>query len=88
MAPYWNNWVKYVNDLEKAADIDDGLTAGVQRLSDHLFGLEDVTETLRAYLGNLDTQANRLESVEVRLDLINKIEAKTRRLFRNAIPKA
>ncbi len=39
--------------LEKAADIDDGLTAGVQRLADHLFGLEDVTETLRAYLGNL-----------------------------------
>ena len=62
--------------LEKAADIDDGLTAGVQCLADHLFGLEDVTDTLRTYLGNLDTQADRLESVETRLDLINKLKRK------------
>ena len=63
-------------NLEKAADIDDGLAAGVQSLSDHLFGLEDVTDTLRAYLGNLDTEADRLESVETRLDLINKLKRK------------
>ncbi len=62
--------------LEKVAVIDDGLTAGVQCLSDHLFGLEDVTETLRSYLDNLDTQANRLESVEIRLDLINRLKRK------------
>ncbi|WP_372678417.1 DNA repair protein RecN [Desulfosarcina sp.] len=62
--------------LEKAADIDDELTDGVQRLADHLFGLEDVTDTLRAYLGDLDTQADRLESVETRLDLINKLKRK------------
>jgi DNA repair protein RecN (Recombination protein N) len=63
-------------NLEKAADIDDGLTAGVQCLSDHLFGLEDVTATLRSYLENLDTDANRLETVEVRLDLINRLKRK------------
>jgi len=63
-------------NLEKAADIDDGLAAGVRSLSDHLFGLEDVTDTLRTYLGNLDTQADRLESVETRLDLINKLKRK------------
>jgi len=63
-------------NLEKAADIDDGLTAGVQCLSDHLFGLEDVTETLRSYLGNLDAEADRLESIETRLDLINKLKRK------------
>ena len=63
-------------NLEKAADIDDGLTAGVQNLSDHLFGLEDVTDSLRAYLGSLDTEADRLESVETRLDLINKLKRK------------
>ena len=62
--------------LEKAAEIDDELTAGVQCLADHLFGLEDVTDTLRAYLGNLDTQADRLESVETRLDLVNKLKRK------------
>jgi len=63
-------------NLEKAADIDDGLAAGVQSLSDHLFGLEDVTDSLRAYLGKLDTEADRLESVETRLDLINKLKRK------------
>ena len=63
-------------NLEKAADIDDGLAAGVQSLSDHLFGLEDVTDSLRAYLGSLDTEADRLESVETRLDLINKLKRK------------
>ena len=63
-------------NLEKAADIDDGLAAGVQSLSDHLFGLEDVTDALRAYLGSLDTEADRLESVETRLDLINKLKRK------------
>jgi DNA repair protein RecN (Recombination protein N) len=63
-------------NLERAADIDDGLTAGVQRLSDHLFGLEDVTDSLRAYLGNLDTEADRLESVESRLDRVNKLKRK------------
>ncbi|BBO70510.1 DNA repair protein RecN [Desulfosarcina alkanivorans] len=60
-------------NLEKAADLDDGLLAGVQELSDHLFGLEDVTQTLRSYLGTLDTEADRLDSVESRLDLINRL---------------
>ncbi len=63
-------------NLEKAADLDDGLMVGVQALSDNLFGLEDVTETLRSYLGNLDTEAGRLESVEIRLDLINRLKRK------------
>lgn len=63
-------------NLEKAADIDDGLAAGVQCLADHLFGLEDVTDTLRSYLGNIDTETDRLESVETRLNLINKLKRK------------
>ena len=62
--------------LEKAADIDEGLMAGVQSLADHLFGLEDVTETLRSYLGHLDTETDRLETVETRLDLINRLKRK------------
>jgi DNA repair protein RecN (Recombination protein N) len=63
-------------ELEKTANMDDELRTEVRCLSDHLFGLEDLTETLRAYLGNIDTQANRLESVETRLDLINKLKRK------------
>jgi DNA repair protein RecN (Recombination protein N) len=60
-------------NLERASQLDEGLMAGVQALSDHLFGLEDVTETLRSYLGTLDTEADRLDSVETRLDLINRL---------------
>lgn len=62
--------------LEKAADLDDGLTAGAQALTDHLFGLEDVMQTLRSYLASLDTEADRLESVETRLDLVNRLKRK------------
>ncbi|MGA6927144.1 MAG: DNA repair protein RecN [Desulfosarcina sp.] len=63
-------------DLEKAAELDQALTAGVQGLSDHLFGLEDVTQTLRDYLKSLDSEADRLEQVESRLDAINRLKRK------------
>jgi len=62
--------------LEKARDMDDGLAAAVQGLADNYFGLEDVTETLRSYLGALDTESGRLEAVEERLDLINRLKRK------------
>ncbi len=63
-------------DLEKAADLDKQLTPVVQTLADHLFGLEDVTGTLRSYLGGLDADSGRLDAVEARLDLINKLKRK------------
>lgn len=63
-------------NLEKAATLDGGLKTGAQELSDHIFGLEDVAETLRSYLGTLDNETEQLDSVEVRLDLINKLKRK------------
>lgn len=63
-------------NLEKAADLDEGLTDAVRCLGDNLFGLEDVTETLRSYLGTLDTEAGRLEALEGRLDLVNRLKRK------------
>lgn len=63
-------------NLEKAAALDHGLAPTVQRLADHLFGLEDVTEALRSYLEALDTETDRLESVEQRLDQINRMKRK------------
>ena len=62
--------------LEKARDLDEGLGAAVQGVGDNYFGLEDVTETLRSYLGNLDAESGRLESVEERLDQINRLKRK------------
>ncbi|PID40301.1 MAG: DNA repair protein RecN [Proteobacteria bacterium] len=62
--------------LEKAADLDDRLTEGVQGLADHLYGLEDLTELLRSYLGVMDTSAERIASVDQRLDLVNRLKRK------------
>jgi DNA repair protein RecN (Recombination protein N) len=63
-------------NLEKAADLDGELGTAMHSLSDHLYGLEDVAERLRSYLGTLDSETDRLEAVEARLDLINRIKRK------------
>jgi len=63
-------------NLEKAADLDGGLKAPLQVLSDTLFSLEDVTQTLRTYLGGLESDADRLDVVETRLDRINRLKRK------------
>jgi DNA repair protein RecN (Recombination protein N) len=62
--------------LEKAQSMDQGLGLSAQGIADHLFGLEDVTEILRSYLAGLDSEAGRLNAVEARLDLINRIKRK------------
>ena len=62
--------------LDQARELDEGLAPAVQGVADNYFGLEDVTETLRAYLGNLDAESGRLEAVEERLDQINRLKRK------------
>ena len=62
--------------LEKASQLDDMLTPAVTNLSDHLYGLEDVTEMLRDRLNTMDMEADQLESVESRLDMINRLKRK------------
>ena len=62
--------------LEKASQLDDLLTPAVDSLSDHLYGLEDVTQMLQDRLNTMDLEADRLESVESRLDLINRLKRK------------
>lgn len=62
--------------LEKAAELDGTLSPGVDALSDHLFGLEDIVDTLRSYLSTLESEPGRLEAVEERLDLINRLKRK------------
>lgn len=62
--------------LEKASQLDDMLTPAVNDLTDHLYGLEDVTQMLHDRLNTMDMEADRLESVEARLDLINRLKRK------------
>jgi DNA repair protein RecN (Recombination protein N) len=63
-------------DLIKSSELDDKLSRAVESISDNLFGLEDVTDTLRAYLAGLETGSDRLDAVESRLDLINRLTRK------------
>lgn len=62
--------------LEKASQLDDVLIPAVDSLSDHLYGLEDVTQILQARLNSMDMEADRLDLVETRLDLINRLKRK------------
>ncbi len=63
-------------EMEKAASLDDELSGILDVLSSHYFGLEDVTESFRKYLGGLDLETDRLESVDARLDMINRMKRK------------
>ncbi len=63
-------------NLEKASQLDEGLTPALNRLSDHAYGLEDVTDMLRDQLNAMETDADRLDEVETRLDLINRLKRK------------
>lgn len=62
--------------LAAAAEIDPGLTALAQRIQAVLLESEDVAAGLQDYLGNLTLDADQLDSVEERLDLINKLKRK------------
>lgn len=63
-------------EMEKAACLDSELSELPKALSECCFGLEDVTESLRSYLGGLETETDRLEAVEARLDLVNRLKRK------------
>ncbi len=62
--------------LDKASQLDDMLTPMVKALSDHLYGLEDVTDRLRDYSNTMEMESGGLEAVESRLDLINRLKRK------------
>ena len=64
------------NDIEKAGEIDPELGNLAKGLSDAAYQLEDVTEKLRIYLNHLELDDRRLEEVDERLDIINRLKRK------------
>ncbi len=62
--------------LEKAATIDAELASPSRQLAEVGYQVEDLTETLRAYLQQVEGDESRLEMVEDRLDLINRLKRK------------
>ena len=62
--------------LARAAEIDDRLKVRADEMDSLVFGVEDAVAGLRNYLGHLETDPHQLESVEERLDLLNKLKRK------------
>ncbi|MGB5421822.1 MAG: DNA repair protein RecN [Desulfobacterales bacterium] len=63
-------------NLEKAGRVDGALSPGVDHLIQINFLLEELVDHLRNYLKTVATDESRLEAVEERLDLINKLKRK------------
>ncbi|HIJ56012.1 MAG TPA: DNA repair protein RecN [Deltaproteobacteria bacterium] len=62
--------------LEKAGEIDPTLSRIQEDLSVARFHLEDITENLRGYLTSLQTDEQRLEEVEARIDALHRLKRK------------
>jgi DNA repair protein RecN (Recombination protein N) len=63
-------------DLEKAAKIDLELSSKAESMAEATFHIEDMVEELRIYLSKIQMEENRLEEVEVRLDILAKLKRK------------
>ena len=63
-------------NIEKAERIDSTLAAGVGHLSQIDFLIEELVDHLRGYLNTIEMDEGRLETVEKRLDLVNKLKRK------------
>ena len=64
------------HNLDKAARIDAGLIPRIEQLAEIGFRLEDLVADLRSYLKSVHTDDSRLDRVEERLNLINKLKRK------------
>lgn len=62
--------------LEKAGGIDPALSPSASELTELVYQTEAVALNLRDYLGRIDLDPRRLEDVDARLDLLNKLKRK------------
>ena len=62
--------------LVTAGRIDESLVQKGESLAETTYGLEDLVGDLRAYLTKIDMDSGRLEIVEERLDLLNRLKRK------------
>jgi DNA repair protein RecN (Recombination protein N) len=62
--------------LEKMGRIDPLLMPKAEACAEIAYRVEDLVESLRAYLKSLDINEDRLEAVEERLDLLNRLKRK------------
>jgi DNA repair protein RecN (Recombination protein N) len=63
-------------ELQSVADIDKELGALAEAVQRSLFDLEDVSTQLRAYLGHITYEPERLEAIEERLNVLFRLKRK------------
>jgi len=63
-------------NLAKAGQIDSELTSKAEAVSVATYDIEDITNELRTYLLKIETDEKELETVEARLDVLNKLKRK------------
>ncbi len=63
-------------ELARAAEIDDRLKPRADEIEALTYGLEDLASHLRDYLNAIDIDPKQLETVEARLDTLNKLKRK------------
>ncbi len=62
--------------LGKAALVDNLLISKAENVSDLSFRVEDITEELRHFIKQVQVDENRLEEIETRIDLLNRLKRK------------
>jgi DNA repair protein RecN (Recombination protein N) len=62
--------------LDELAKIDDQMAAMRQAIEPALIAIQDVSDSLRDYLGRLEANPARLEEIEIRLEAIDKLRRK------------
>ncbi len=68
--------VEVRRNLDKVCQIDSELSSAAKGIADTTFQIEDIIEELSNYLKNIQIDETRLEDVEARLDILQKLKRK------------
>lgn len=68
--------VEVRRNLDRVCQIDSELSSAAKGIADTTFQIEDIIEELRNYLKNIQIDEARLEDVEARLDILQKLKRK------------
>ncbi|MFP4388420.1 MAG: DNA repair protein RecN [Desulfococcaceae bacterium] len=68
--------VEIRKSLEKAGEVDSALQPAAEGLADAAFRVEDIVETLRGYIDQIETDDSRMATVEERLAALKKLKKK------------
>jgi DNA repair protein RecN (Recombination protein N) len=63
-------------ELARTVQLDDRLRPTADQIDSLTYAVEDLAVQLRDYLGSIDMDPGRLEAVEARLDLLNRLKRK------------